>query len=388
MSAQPSQDQWPITSFTSDAGIEFSFAGSSPDEYIFQLIARNNDFYENDLLRMLTYLDLRPGEVAVDVGANIGNHSVFFACVLGLKVVAFEPVEDNFVLLRHNVALNRADLMVETIQLALGSTKGEVEMLQRHSGNSGTYQKTEVPGGPVRMDLLDEQLDRRVPVALLKIDTEGDELEVLEGAVETIQQFSPVICIEAHDGPAFRKIDMFLQPFGYQALALAGRSDNYIYIPARSSHRSNRLMRAAALRSQRLIEREVVGHRHQLTSLEGKIESSHLVVVQELRQQHEALRALEANRLSELDALKLKQGLVEAESDLKQQTIDRLVVENRRLRESYAGLHRSRALHAGRRIRELASRLGLVSPPARLVDPSDLASETQNHQGNRSVDNS
>src|SRR5260221_8795610 len=75
-----------------DAGEDFSDA-----------IIRDNDFYERDILDYIR--DNYPiHECILDVGANIGNHTVYFAKYLDYKaIVAFEPIPDNFVLLKENI---------------------------------------------------------------------------------------------------------------------------------------------------------------------------------------------------------------------------------------------------------------------------------------------
>ena len=71
---------------------------AAPD-HMATLIKANRMFYELDVLMKCREIYL-PGTAVVDVGANIGNHSVFFGAVLGARVHAFEPYRPSFELLQ------------------------------------------------------------------------------------------------------------------------------------------------------------------------------------------------------------------------------------------------------------------------------------------------
>jgi FkbM family methyltransferase len=118
---------------------------------------------------------LRPGDLFVDVGANVGTYSVW-AADLGAEVIALEPASDTFALLQENMALNgyRARL----IQAAVGATAGTVGFT---SGQDCTNHLD--PDGGVRVPLvaLDDIVGHRT-VDGMKIDIEGFEIEALKGA--------------------------------------------------------------------------------------------------------------------------------------------------------------------------------------------------------------
>ncbi len=138
---------------------------------------------------------LRPGDVAVDCGANNGFTSVFFAKCVGPqgRVFAFEPVPTNAADVRQNIALN--DLRnVELFQAAAGRTTGAVSILDAPNGVlgvSGIGAMVSVP-----MTSLDAALGDVKPT-FIKIDVEGHELEVLAGA-QRILSGRPRLDIEVH----------------------------------------------------------------------------------------------------------------------------------------------------------------------------------------------
>lgn len=141
--------------------------------------------------------------VALDVGANVGNHAVAFAERFG-RVMAFEPNPAVHELLVINT---RALGNVETFPLGLGDAEG-TERLEEGVGNLGESRVLaagEAPGAgagvEVRIARMDDVLaDRDGDVVLVKIDVEGHEEQVLKGGVETLRRHAPVVVFEQHRG--------------------------------------------------------------------------------------------------------------------------------------------------------------------------------------------
>jgi precorrin-6B methylase 2 len=72
-------------------------------DHLFNYFTNHRDFYELDLLQQAKAL-YRSGSHIIDVGANIGNHTVYFAKILSAKVMAFEPFEKSRDILLANIA--------------------------------------------------------------------------------------------------------------------------------------------------------------------------------------------------------------------------------------------------------------------------------------------
>jgi FkbM family methyltransferase len=129
---------------------------------------------------------LKPGDVVVDVGANIGDTVLAAAAQVGPtgRVIAIEPHPRTFRYLQDNVALNRVN-NVETIGVAAGAAPGTVAF-----SNDRRDDMNRVDGGPlqVRVERLDDLVRAVGKVALLKIDVEGYEKFVLEGAPSLLQR--------------------------------------------------------------------------------------------------------------------------------------------------------------------------------------------------------
>jgi FkbM family methyltransferase len=142
---------------------------------------------------------LRPGDIAVDAGANIGTHTVPFAkrVTTSGAVIAFEPQRLTYQILCANVALNVL-LNVKCLNAAAGDARGEVRMPVVDPRNEYNFGSTKSEGQQQgeRTDVLpidDLQLAR---CRLIKIDVEGMELRVLAGARRTITSHRPVLFVE------------------------------------------------------------------------------------------------------------------------------------------------------------------------------------------------
>lgn len=140
----------------------------------------------------------RPGETAVDVGANIGEVSLLLGRGVGPsgRVYAFEPNPRIYRYLLGNLALNgRAN--VEARNLAVGAAEGIVRM---SDGKRDDMNRIEDAGAlPVRCATLDQEIPSAA-IALLKIDVEGSELHVLQGGRRLLARTACVNCEmgEAH----------------------------------------------------------------------------------------------------------------------------------------------------------------------------------------------
>jgi FkbM family methyltransferase len=219
------------------------------------------------LVRRLLEL-VQPDHGVVDVGANIGFYSVPLARRLRTgRLWCFEPLEANVARLRENLEANGVLAVASTIRSALGAVSGDVE-LQRERGSA--------TGNAAVVETGDEGLTERVPIArlddvadslgigechLLKIDTEGGELDVLHGARDFLARHRPVVAAELN--PYWMRarswtlgdLESFATELDYELLAarppfepfVAGRTslENVLLVPRRSplGERARELLR-------------------------------------------------------------------------------------------------------------------------------------------------
>lgn len=152
------------------------------------------DQYQADGFRV------QPGDVIIDAGGFVGDTAILFCAKTGndCQVHAFEVLEENLALFRHNIARNGVQRQVVLNALALASRSGQ-ELVIREAPLQGA---TSVGGGGedgVRVPTitLDDYVARAglERVDLVKMDIEGSELAALEGAAGTLRRFRPKLAL-------------------------------------------------------------------------------------------------------------------------------------------------------------------------------------------------
>ena len=128
---------------------------------------------------------IHPGDLVIDAGANIGYMSVL-AATAGARVIAFEPNPELQPILRRNLGTRG-----EVRPVALGARRHEATLIApdptaHNSGLGRLGASTDAGGVPVQVVTLDEELLGR-SVAILKLDVEGVEEAVLEGAANALR---------------------------------------------------------------------------------------------------------------------------------------------------------------------------------------------------------
>ena len=182
---------------------------------------------------------LKPGDVAIDVGAHIGFFTLHMAAAVGHagRVYAFEPLDANADLLERSITENRFDDRVLFRRSAAGATSGTATLtfpaetlnsggaylLRRGSPPLTGNQKKTVP--LVALDALEIQR----PVRFIKMDVEGAEPQVIRGATRLLKDDRPVILSELHPAQLERASGMTADEFlaemralGYFAYSLRG----------------------------------------------------------------------------------------------------------------------------------------------------------------------
>jgi FkbM family methyltransferase len=152
---------------------------------------------------------IKPGDVAIDIGANIGSHTLPMAQLVGAKgrVIALEPTAYAFQKLQKNIALNpQAASCVTVKQVMLVAAADKTVMSEIYSSWPLEPQGSihEVHGGELKstagaeaLTLDDVVTSLNLPkVDFIKIDVDGHEFRVLSGAMNTLRKFRPTMIME------------------------------------------------------------------------------------------------------------------------------------------------------------------------------------------------
>ena len=173
---------------------------------------------------------LRPGRVFYDIGANMGFFSLIAARQVGASgsVHSFEPLTENAAHVRANAKLNQFEnIHVHDVAVGGASRMEELHLTAWDGGIAlgSSAIKTVAPLSTrkVRVVELDQFVQDRglLPPAVVKIDVEGAELEVMQGMAETIARAKPIIVYEVDDGNSesfqrrWKELDEYIISFGY-----------------------------------------------------------------------------------------------------------------------------------------------------------------------------
>lgn len=201
--------------------------------------------------------EVRPGSVVVDVGANLGWFTVY-AAKRGCHVFAFEPCPEVFELLRLNVDRNGVGIHASMFPLALYErcemltsiplgadnpanqvlVDGKLDFNQCRNSGSMAFR----PGKGSKYDQYAVPLDyfHLRGVSLIKTDTEGCDLAVLKGAINTISVNRPLLAFEYLKTPEVQSPEDFehlMDEYGYDAQValenMDGAHRDYIARPRR-----------------------------------------------------------------------------------------------------------------------------------------------------------
>lgn len=195
---------------------------------------------DRGLVRLLMRL-WKPGDVFVDIGANIGVFSLMAAKRLGDDgmVHAFEPVSQSFERLKANLALN-PHLRIVAHRVGLSDHGGTATIYVPLHNNLGMASlhpfddpaKTE----SIALSTLDEQVAvlGLARIDIVKIDVEGHELSVLKGGRQSLERFRPVVASELavnhlrRAGVSPEAVVAFMSELGYRWL---GIDDHGRFVP-------------------------------------------------------------------------------------------------------------------------------------------------------------
>jgi FkbM family methyltransferase len=182
---------------------------------------------------------VRPGSIVLDIGANIGAHTLNLARLATStgKVYAFEPTDYAFRKLKRNLELNpeiAARVVAEQVRLSCSNNlSAKVEIYsswkvvgneRRHPKHRGIAQTTE---GAISITL-DDYCDRSniSKIDFIKLDVDGFETEVLSGGIHRLSRDLPTICMELapyalqERGSSLEELFEVLKTFGYRLVSL------------------------------------------------------------------------------------------------------------------------------------------------------------------------
>ncbi len=188
------------------------------DAYIGKAIAKYGEYsgLELEVLKRLC----GPGDVVIEVGANIGAHTIALARHVGPtgRVFAFEPQRVVFQTLCANVAINSLT-NVECFWAAMGAERGVVQVPEPDPGQPGNFGGLTLLGNHRGVKVECMVLDRFASLPrlrLVKIDVEGMEADVIAGGRQVIERFRPVLYLENDRAEKSEALIRLIAGLGYR----------------------------------------------------------------------------------------------------------------------------------------------------------------------------
>lgn len=185
---------------------------------------------------------IQSGDTVLDIGSHAGYYTALSSRLVGPhgKVVAFEPDGQNAKFLHTHIRINRLR-NVTAIDKAVGKTSGTVHFTS--GTGSGTGHICEAGGKEVSICTVDEVVaGMGLQPTHMKIDVEGAELDVLEGARETLRQWQPVLYLSTHGPEVHAACCQHLSNLGYALAPLLGEqletTTEVLCLPNRQVQRS------------------------------------------------------------------------------------------------------------------------------------------------------
>jgi FkbM family methyltransferase len=169
-----------------------------------------------------------PGVSVLDVGANGGNHTVFFERILGAsKVVPIEALPSAIERLRLNAALNQlTHTDLGHLGIALGARSGKGSAVALATVNPRNPRVVEDASGAIRIEPGDAALNGYEP-GLIRIDAQRREIDVLQGLSGTIRRCRPILSVNVRDTTR-EDVEALLRQWGYGTAGEHVRGDTTI----------------------------------------------------------------------------------------------------------------------------------------------------------------
>ena len=197
-------------------------------DYIQQKISVEKRPYELQMLQDIRKRVLS-NNLVVDVGANVGNHTLYLARVANCHVVAFEPNPVLADAIRTSAEINGLTDRVTVYALGIGKQSAVGYFSKEFPDNLGA-QSISLGDGPIQVVALDS-IKFEYPVKVIKIDVEGMEFAVLQGAESLLHKDRPILYVECRTEDEFRIIHAWLEQIQYCYWETFNVTPTHLFLP-------------------------------------------------------------------------------------------------------------------------------------------------------------
>lgn len=147
---------------------------------------------------------LRPNDLFIDIGANIGSYTVLASAEVKANSISIEPIPNTFANLINNISINKIEDRVNALNIGIGGKSEVLNFSESYDCTNHVVGKDQVDSIEVNVNTLDSILAQKHNPVLIKIDVEGFETEVLNGAESTLEKGSLKAIIIELNGSGMR----------------------------------------------------------------------------------------------------------------------------------------------------------------------------------------
>lgn len=185
------------------------------DTYIGRSLELYGEWCEGEIILFRRLL--QTGHVAIDVGANVGTHTLALAALVGSsgQVYAFEPQDVIYELLCNNVAANGLANVTSKLA-AVGATNSICHIPRIDYATQNNFGAVSVGEGDVEVPMVTIDSLELPKLNLIKIDAEGAEGDVLRGAAATLRRLRPIVYVENNNPKTARELVELVRSVGYR----------------------------------------------------------------------------------------------------------------------------------------------------------------------------
>lgn len=210
-------------------GDQCKFFLPNQSDHIQRILAYVQRFYEEAMLEDIQGRVLE-NNVIIDVGAYIGNHAVFFAKYCGSQVYSIEPNGAAFDLLKKNLRLNQVEDRTTTLNMGVGKKAGKASVESFSENNMGMSKLKKDEEGLIVIETIDHLFADLQRVDVMKVDVEGMELDVLQGAETVLKKHCPLLYVETATPNHLHQIADHLSGLGYRTVQQFNATPTTLFI--------------------------------------------------------------------------------------------------------------------------------------------------------------
>lgn len=242
---------------SNDGPIHFNMYSLCGGDHVVKMVCDDGLMaYENPIpLVICQSINALPG-LFLDIGANSGLFSLMVASLGQTSSIAFEPFPKIHELLKCNIELNQFSDKIQTERLAISNITGQLKfyvptnigLIETSASLEPNFKNQHSDIIDVESSTLDDYLQaqglKECPISVIKIDVEGHEPAVLEGAFKTIQKYRPIIIAEILRTANFDYFNHFTRTLNYRDVVFIdqkmhvstqtrfiAKQSNHIFVP-------------------------------------------------------------------------------------------------------------------------------------------------------------